>query len=55
MMFKRSFASKLRQRLVQEKGAEDFRRYDQLLWPYEFRSRPVNDTPAVRTASCWKI
>ena len=42
------FASKLRQRLVQQKGVDDFRIYDQLLWPYEFRSRPVGEHPAVR-------
>ena len=42
------FASKLRQRLMQEKGVDDFRLYDQLLWPYEFRSRPVGEHPAVR-------
>ena len=41
------FASKLRQRLIQENGTEDFRRYD-LLWGYEFRSRPVGEHPAVR-------
>ena len=41
------FASKLRQRLIQENGTEDFRRYD-LLWGYEFHSRPVGEHPAVR-------
>src|SRR5262245_12750339 len=41
-------ASKLRPRLQKAKGADDFKTYEQILWPYEFRSHSPEEHPAVR-------